>query len=258
MIAFIDTYRDQFGVELMPRPAGDRGISHVAGYRSRPPIRYEILITELRTMYEQNFSVYGHQEDARRDAPARLAAGPSRPINAAGGIEGVQHQPLGTQHWREPLQQQASEPVARHHAAAAPIGRRGLGLAIRRRPRTPRQRTSTGTPPARPDQPSTTPRRCRSSTHTPTRGAGPPENTHRQRPTPFGPHRILLLSKERSQPNRSAGDRDRVEYVGEHIDADTRAGRDAEMAVFEHERRGQVRRVVAVRCRRVTGQREAG
>jgi IS605 OrfB family transposase len=61
----------------------------------------------------------------------------------------------GAQHWRKPLQQQTSEPVTGHHAAAAAIGRRGLGLAIRRRPAGPRngQRTVSGTPPARPETP---------------------------------------------------------------------------------------------------------
>jgi IS605 OrfB family transposase len=61
----------------------------------------------------------------------------------------------GAQHWRAPLQEQTSDPatVTAHHGAAAAIGRRGLGLAIRRRPAGPRtrQRTSAGTPPARPD-----------------------------------------------------------------------------------------------------------
>ncbi|HEX9831986.1 MAG TPA: hypothetical protein VGA66_02665, partial [Mycobacterium sp.] len=62
----------------------------------------------------------------------------------------------GDQHWRKPLQQQTSDPaiVTTHHGAAAAIGRRGLGLAIRRRPAGPRngQRTAAGTPPARPDR----------------------------------------------------------------------------------------------------------
>ena len=120
----------------------------------------------------------------------------------------------GAQHWRKPLQQQTSDPatVTAHHAAAAAIGRRGLGLAIRRRPAGPRtrQRTRVGTPPARPDhQPSTTPRRCRSSgPPTPTtRRAGPPDNTHRQRPTPFGPHRTHSCSLIRNgrQLNRVVG-----------------------------------------------------
>jgi IS605 OrfB family transposase len=84
------------------------------------------------------------------------------------GVDAAYTSRWGDQHWRKPLQQQTSDPatVTAHHGAAAAIGRRGLGLAIRRRPAGPRtrQRTSVGTPPARPDQrPGTTPRRCRSS-----------------------------------------------------------------------------------------------
>jgi IS605 OrfB family transposase len=84
------------------------------------------------------------------------------------GVDPAYTSRWGAQHWRTPLQQQASDPatVTTHHGAAAAIGRRGLGLAIRRRPAGPRtrQRTRAGTSPARPDhQPSTTPRRCRSS-----------------------------------------------------------------------------------------------
>ncbi len=96
----------------------------------------------------------------------------------------------GEQHWRKPLQQQTSGTVTRHHAAAAAIGRRGLGLAIRRRPAGPRngQRTAAGTPPARPDH---LPRPCDGTVvpahrHAPLRRAGPPENTRRLRPRPFG------------------------------------------------------------------------
>ena len=87
------------------------------------------------------------------------------------GVDAAYTSRWGAQHWRKPLQHQTSEPVTGHHAAAAAIGRRGLGLAIRRRPAGPRsgQRTAAGTPPVRPDhQPSTTPRR-RGSSGPPTR-----------------------------------------------------------------------------------------
>ena len=97
----------------------------------------------------------------------------------------------GNQHWRKPLQQQTSEPVTGHHSAAAAIGRRGLGLAIRRRPAGPRngQRTATGTPPTRPDpQPSTTPRR-RGSSGPPTRPPPRGMPVHRKTPTASGQHR---------------------------------------------------------------------
>jgi IS605 OrfB family transposase len=83
------------------------------------------------------------------------------------GVDPAYTSRWGAQHWRKPLQQQTSDPAAvtPHHGAAAAIGRRGLGLAIRRRPAGPRtrQRTRAGTPPARPDQRPGTTRRCRSS-----------------------------------------------------------------------------------------------
>jgi IS605 OrfB family transposase len=84
------------------------------------------------------------------------------------GVDPAYTSRWGAQHWYTPLQQQTSDlaTVTPHHGAAAAIGRRGLGLAIRRRPAGPRtrQRTRAGTSPARPEhQPGTTPRRCRSS-----------------------------------------------------------------------------------------------
>jgi hypothetical protein len=101
----------------------------------------------------------------------RLTSMATRRGIAVIGVDAAYTSRWGAQHWRKPLQQQTSEPVTAHHAAAAAIGRRGLGLAIRRRPAGPRnrQRTIVGTPPARPDhQPSTTPRR-RGSSGPPTR-----------------------------------------------------------------------------------------
>ena len=109
------------------------------------------------------------------------------------GVDPAYTSRWGAQHWRTPLQEQTSDPatVTTHHGAAAAIGRRGLGLAIRRRPAGPRtrQRTSVGTSPARPDpQPSTTPRRCRSSGSPP---RPPPRGVpvHRTTPTASGQHR---------------------------------------------------------------------
>ena len=120
----------------------------------------------------------------------RLTGMASRRGIAVIGVDPAYTSRWGAQHWREPLQQQTSEPVTRHHAAAAAIGRRGLGLAIRRRPAGPRsgQRTAAGTPPARPDhRPSTTQRR-RGSSGPPTR---PPRGmpVHRKTPTASGQHR---------------------------------------------------------------------
>lgn len=109
------------------------------------------------------------------------------------GVDPAYTSRWGAQHWRKPLQQQTSDPatVTTHHGAAAAIGRRGLGLTIRRRPAGPRtrQRTSAGTSPARPDhQPGTTPRRCRSSGSPP---RPPPRGVpvHRTTPTASGQHR---------------------------------------------------------------------
>ena len=121
----------------------------------------------------------------------RLTAMASHRGIAIIGVDAAYTSRWGAQHWRKPLQQQTSDPTAVtvHHAAAAAIGRRGLGLAIRRRPAGPRtrQRTSVGTSPARPDhQPSATQRRCRSSgPPTPPRGA----RVHRRTPTGSGQHR---------------------------------------------------------------------
>jgi IS605 OrfB family transposase len=86
---------------------------------------------------------------------ARLTAMAARRGISVIGVDAAYTSKWGAQHWRKPLQQQTSDPatVTRHHGAAAAIGRRGLGLAIRRRPAGPRtgQRTGAGTPPARPN-----------------------------------------------------------------------------------------------------------
>lgn len=102
----------------------------------------------------------------------RLTAMATRRGIAVIGVDAAYTSRWGIQHWRKPLQQQTSEPVTRHHAAAAAIGRRGLGLAIRRRPAGPRnrQRTVAGTPPARPTRhPSHGGRHGSSGPPTPTR-----------------------------------------------------------------------------------------
>ena len=82
----------------------------------------------------------------------RLTAMATRRGIAVIGVDPAYTSRWGDQHWRKPLQQQTSDPVTRHHGAAAAIGRRGLGKPIRRRPAGPRtqQRMGPGTPPARP------------------------------------------------------------------------------------------------------------
>ena len=87
---------------------------------------------------------------------ARLTGLAARRGVAVIGVGAAYTSKWGNQHWTTPLRQQTSDPatVTRHHGAAAAIGRRGLGLAIRRRPAGPRsgQRTAAGTPPSRPDR----------------------------------------------------------------------------------------------------------
>ncbi|MFY9334527.1 MAG: hypothetical protein WAO90_00805 [Mycobacterium sp.] len=80
----------------------------------------------------------------------RLTAMATRRGIAVIGVDPAYTSKWGDQHWRQPLQQQTSDPVTRHHGAAAAIGRRGLGKPIRRRPAGPRtqQRMGAGTPPA--------------------------------------------------------------------------------------------------------------
>jgi transposase len=118
----------------------------------------------------------------------RLTSMAARRGIAVIGVDAAYTSRWGAQHWAKPLQQQTSDPVTRHHAAATAIGRRGLGMAIRRRPAGPRngQRTVSGTPPARPDHPPGHVGRHGSS--------GPPPRTrcvpvHRRTPATRGQHR---------------------------------------------------------------------
>jgi IS605 OrfB family transposase len=91
---------------------------------------------------------------ATRRFRERLIAMAARRGMAIIGVDAAYTSKWGRQHWCKPLQQQTFDPstVTGHHGAAVAIGRRGLGLAIRRRPAGPRtrQRTRVGTPPARP------------------------------------------------------------------------------------------------------------
>jgi IS605 OrfB family transposase len=118
----------------------------------------------------------------------RLTAMAHRSGIAVIGVDPAYTNKWGAQHWAKPLQQQTSDLVTRHHPAAAAIGRRGLGMAIRRRPAGPRngQRTAAGTPPARPEHP---------PGHVGRHGSpGPPIRTrcvpvHRRTPATRGQHR---------------------------------------------------------------------
>lgn len=124
---------------------------------------------------------------------SRLTSMASRRGIAVVGVDPAYTSMWGRQHWRKPLQQQTSDPTAVtvHHGAAVAIGRRGLGVPIRRRPAGPRtqQRMRAGAPPARPDQPMGTTPRCDSSGSPlrPPRRRGVP--VHQRTPTVSGQHR---------------------------------------------------------------------
>ena len=68
MIAFIDTYRDRYGVEFLCRTmrAAVRGFMTSRGYRAaktRTPsarqLRDELIVPEIQRLHKKNFSVYG-------------------------------------------------------------------------------------------------------------------------------------------------------------------------------------------------------
>ena len=130
---------------------------------------------------------------------ARLTSMASRRGVAVIGVDPAYTSMWGRQHWRKPLQQQTSDPstVTVHHGAAAAIGRRGLGVPIRRRPAGPRtqQRMRAGTPPARPDLPPGTTRRCESS--------GSPPRPQRRRDVPVHQRTPTASSQHRSGCNNA-------------------------------------------------------
>ncbi|MFI6428611.1 IS3 family transposase [Promicromonospora sp. NPDC050880] len=91
MIAYIDTYRDQFGVELICRTLGatERGFITSRGYRAakqRPvstrALRDQALLPQIRKVHAENYGVYGARKvwhamrrqgwDIGRDQCARL------------------------------------------------------------------------------------------------------------------------------------------------------------------------------------------
>lgn len=132
MIAYIDEYRDRFGVEPICRVLGvslEGGFITSRGYRlakSRPAsarsIRDRILIDELKKIHTKNYSVYGVRKmwhavrragwDVGRDQVARLMR--------IGGIEGVRRgrAPITTR----PVQEVDSRPdlVNRQFKASKP------------------------------------------------------------------------------------------------------------------------------------------
>lgn len=101
MIAFIDTHRDQFGVELICRVlrAAITGFLTSRGYRAaktRPAcdreIRDEQLIADLRTVHEKNYSCYGvlKMQQAMKRQGWRLGREQTRRLMRKAGLRGVQ------------------------------------------------------------------------------------------------------------------------------------------------------------------------
>lgn len=81
MIAYVDRYRDRFGVELICRTLGasQRGFITSRGYRaartcpvSGRAFRDRVLIPEVEWVHAANDGVYGAREGLARDAARGL------------------------------------------------------------------------------------------------------------------------------------------------------------------------------------------
>ncbi|MEN4476876.1 IS3 family transposase [Mycolicibacterium cosmeticum] len=131
MIAFIDTHRDQFGVELICRVlrAAITGFLTSRGYRAaktRPAcdreIRDEQLIADLRTVHEKNYSCYGvlKMHQAMKRQGWRLGREQTRRLMRKAGLRGVQRgKPVFTT-ITDPTEQRPADLVNRQFKAAAP------------------------------------------------------------------------------------------------------------------------------------------
>jgi transposase InsO family protein len=131
MIAYIDSHRDQFGVELICRVlrAAIPGFLTSRGYRAartRPPsdreIRDEQLIADLVTVHRENFSVYGvkkmHQAMKRRGW--HLGREQTRRLMRQAGLRGVwRGKPVFTT-ITDPSDQRPADLVNRQFRASAP------------------------------------------------------------------------------------------------------------------------------------------
>ncbi|WP_006247545.1 IS3 family transposase [Mycolicibacterium tusciae] len=131
MIAFIDTHRDQFGVELICRVlrAAITGFLTSRGYRAaktRPAcdreIRDEQLIADLRTVHEKNFSCYGVKKmhAAMKRQGWNLGREQTRRLMRKAGLRGVQRgKPVFTT-VSDPTEQRPADLVNRQFKAATP------------------------------------------------------------------------------------------------------------------------------------------
>jgi putative transposase len=131
MIAFIDTYRDQFGVEFICRilRAAIPGFLTSRGYRAARTrsacdreIRDEQLIADMRTVHRDNFSVYGvkkmHAAMTRRGW--QVGREQTRRLMRKAGLRGVQRgKPVFTT-ITDPADQRPADLVNRQFKASAP------------------------------------------------------------------------------------------------------------------------------------------
>lgn len=131
MIAFIDTHRDQFGVEFICRTlrAAITGFLTSRGYRAakaRPPsdraIRDELLIAELKAVHKDNFSVYGvlKMYHAMKRRGWTLGREQTRRLMRQAGLRGVQRgKPVFTT-LTDPAATPPADLVNRQFKASAP------------------------------------------------------------------------------------------------------------------------------------------
>lgn len=137
MIAFIDEYREQFGVEAICRILGatECGFITSRGYRAaktRPvsarSVRDEILIEEARRIHQENYSVYGVRKmwHAMRHAGWNVGRDQVARLMKVAGIQGVRRgrkpvttRPAGGDDQRPDL-------VERRFAAKRPQQRSGM------------------------------------------------------------------------------------------------------------------------------------
>lgn len=131
MIAFIDTHRDQFGVELICRilRAAIPGFLSSRGYRAvrtRAPsdreIRDEQLIADLRTVHQQNYSVYGVKKmhRAMRRRGWQVGREQTRRLMRKAGLRGVERgKPVFTT-VTDPADQRPADLVNRQFKAGKP------------------------------------------------------------------------------------------------------------------------------------------
>lgn len=131
MIAFIDSHRDQFGVELICRTlrAAIVGFMTSRGYRaaktraaSARSVRDELLIGELKAVHEQNFSIYGVKKMhvAMKRRGWTLGREQTRRLMKKAGLRGVQRgKPVFTT-VPDPAATVPADLVDRHFAATLP------------------------------------------------------------------------------------------------------------------------------------------